>query len=93
MLNQNHTYLLCKSKLESALFLHRNNLGDVKYPAFGIKFFEKYSRENVATVRKRSGNQELIVYFLMAVNRHQNNERERCTNRTHRISSFLLRYF
>ena len=93
MLNQNHTYLLCKSKLETALSLYRNNNSLLSYPAFGKKHFKSTCNSITASLRKWSGNQELVVYYMMAMNRYQNKEWDCHTDKTHRIGSFLFHYF
>ena len=90
MHHQSLTYLLCKSKLEAALSLLRNNKGEIDYLYLGDKHFEANCHKVIATLRKRSGNPELVQYFMMAVNRKQNQERDCRTDKTHQIRSFLL---
>ena len=93
MLNQDLTYQLCKSKLETALHLFRNNLGEINFLTVGKKHYETKILPVIATLHKHSGNPELVQYYMMAVNRKQNGERDHRTDKIHQIGSFLLRYF
>jgi hypothetical protein len=88
-----NTYLKCWLMLDLATRLFRNNHGEILFPQFGEKQFESKTQEAIKTLQKRSANAELVQYYLMAVNRKENNLRERRSDKTHRLGMFLLRYF
>lgn len=79
--------------LNHALFLLRNNFGEIKYPTFDDERFEFKMNDILLMIKKRSACAVLVQYFLAAVWRKENLIRDQRRDRTQRIGTFLLRFF
>ena len=88
-----NTYLKCWLTLDNAINTFHSDHGEIQFPEFGDKQFESKTHNAIKALRKRSANEELVQYYLMAVNRKEHNLRERRSDKTHHVGMFLLRYF
>ena len=88
-----NTFLWCNSQFESALLMFRLGCGELDFPQFGNKRFEADVMSNIHTIWRRVANEELIQYYMLALDRRSNDLKTDLTKTHHKIGEILFEYF
>src|SRR6184192_3714671 len=70
------TFLWCKSQFESALMMFRLGCGELDFPQFGNERFEADISNNILFIQSRVANEELVQYYLLALDRKTNDQED-----------------
>jgi hypothetical protein len=73
--------------------MFRLGCGELDYPQFGNERFEPEINNNVLMIQGRVANEELIQYYLLALNRKDNELEDNPSKPSHKVGAILLEYF
>ena len=90
--NQN-TFLWCKSQFEAALKIFRLGCGELDTPQFGDERFEAQIMGKILDIHARTANEELTQLYLLAVNRKSEEEESDPKKPSHKVGDILYEYF
>lgn len=73
--------------------MFRLGCGELDFPQFGNERFEADISNNILFIQSRVANEELVQYYLLALDRKTNDQEDNPNKPSHKVGSVLLEYF